>query len=672
MQRRNSVAATCVYADVKTTPNTSILAADANCAGAPASVCYVNTNCVQAPVSANLTNDLVEFHHIAALGDLSRFKPSTLSIVESDATINLAHFVPPPAMTSLIITSVAGIDLASAKTSLPAKVDFVNFRDAHLSALPPLWTWPASLLSVILDENEIRTFPTPLPPNLKRLSIQWNNVTTMPALPPTVAFVNMYGNNVSTLSNLDLSSVTYLSLGRNPLRTISNVLFSTNMTFFDCAGCPLTNVTLSEDAYNALNKLKAWDRNPNVYDGFNFDTDATVDAAACTRQGGSVKYLWAGRTSNTIQACVLPSSVLPTTTPTTIPTPLPTDASAVSASSTPVGAIVGGVLGGVAVLGLLFCCLFWRKRRSDKSKTNSNMAPTNDTSYQPVDDEDVDLSTLRLVRLELRELSVSSARPLAAGAYGEVWAGVYGGEAVAIKRLKDKSAPSTQQFIDEILLLAKMESPYIVKLVGASWRRLSDLECVVEFMDLGDLRSYLTKTPAEIYPWHEKVECLLSIALGLVYLHTFEPRIIHRDLKSRNVLLDSNKGTKLTDFGSSREIDESTLTNGVGTYQWMAPEIINGDPYTELIDLYAFGVILTEMSTHRVPYGNLVNPNTGHAYSQQFILTNVASGKLTPALDEASPEWVHEIASRCLSTSPADRPTAMQLVQLLRQCLPLV
>ncbi|KDO25154.1 hypothetical protein SPRG_09303 [Saprolegnia parasitica CBS 223.65] len=101
MQRRNSVAAACAYADVKTTLNTSVLAADANCAGAPASVCYVNINCVQAPVSANLTDDLVEFHHIAALGNLSRFQPSTLSIVESDATISLAHFVPPPAMTSL-------------------------------------------------------------------------------------------------------------------------------------------------------------------------------------------------------------------------------------------------------------------------------------------------------------------------------------------------------------------------------------------------------------------------------------------------------------------------------------------------------------------------------------------------------------------------------------------
>ncbi|KDO15777.1 tkl/tkl-unique protein kinase [Saprolegnia parasitica CBS 223.65] len=338
-----------------------------------------------------------------------------------------------------------------------------------------------------------------------------------------------------------------------------------------------------------------------------------------------------------------------------------------------VGVIVGSVLGGLVGLGLLFWCLFWRKRRSVKSKTNSNVASTHDASYQPVDDaDDVDLSTLRMVRLELRELSVSSARPLAAGAYGEVWAGVYGGEAVAIKRLKDKSAPSTQHFIDEILLLAKIDSPYIVKLVGASWRRLSDLECVVEYMDLGDLRSYLTKTPAEIYPWHEKLECLLSLALGLVYLHTFEPRIIHRDLKSRNVLLDSKKGTKLTDFGASREITDSTLTHGIGTYQWMAPEIINGDAYSESIDLYAFGVIMTEMSTHRVPYASLINPNTGHAYSQQYILTNVASGKLTPTLDEASPEWVHTIASRCLSTNPIDRPTAMQLVQLLRQCLPLV
>ena len=98
-----------------------------------------------------------------------------------------------------------------------------------------------------------------------------------------------------------------------------------------------------------------------------------------------------------------------------------------------------------------------------------------------------------------------------------------------------------------------------------------------------------------------------SIVHGLLYLHTFETPIIHRDLKSRNVLLDSKKvaswkgseasfddtsqGTKLTDFGESREVDENTLTCGIGTYQWMAPEVISGSEYTVAADVYSLGIV---------------------------------------------------------------------------------
>ncbi|KDO19561.1 TKL protein kinase [Saprolegnia parasitica CBS 223.65] len=254
------------------------------------------------------------------------------------------------------------------------------------------------------------------------------------------------------------------------------------------------------------------------------------------------------------------------------------------------------------------------------------------TSIMSEGDIFLDVAPLRPHKLELADLTVISERPISSGAYGEVWLGQHGNQKVAIKKLKDQSPASVFQFIEEIKLLSRMNSDFIVKFVGASWRRPIEMECVVEYMDLGDLRNYLaTNSPAQ-FGWDQKLKSIVSIVRGLVYLHTFSPPIIHRDLKSRNVLLDSKKGTKLTDFGSSREIDESTLTNGVGTYQWMAPEIIIGTEYT------------------------------------QYIITKVTTGQLTPTLDEThTPTWVREMAAVCLQNDPASRPTSMQLAAMLQR-----
>ncbi|KAF0684727.1 Aste57867_23313 [Aphanomyces stellatus] len=105
-------------------------------------------------------------------------------------------------------------------------------------------------------------------------------------------------------------------------------------------------------------------------------------------------------------------------------------------------------------------------------------------------------------------------------------------------------------------------------------------------------------------PWQAKLECALSVAKALVYLK--ERQVIHRDLKSRNVLLDSDKGTKLADFGISRrhDEDEQSMTMGVGTYRWMAPEVLAFRHYTIAVDVFSFGVLLSELDTHQIPYSD--------------------------------------------------------------------
>ncbi|CAK5095272.1 unnamed protein product [Aphanomyces euteiches] len=147
---------------------------------------------------------------------------------------------------------------------------------------------------------------------------------------------------------------------------------------------------------------------------------------------------------------------------------------------------------------------------------------------------------------------------LGCGAFADVCRGTFQDEVVAVKVLQSNrtSLQQLKAFVDEINLMASFDSPYIVKLIGAAWTRPLDILCVMEFMDSGDLKNYLDSHKK--LSWAEKILHLLCIAEGLVYLHSID--IIHRDIKSRNVLLDSTKGTQLTDFGISKEDIQATMT----------------------------------------------------------------------------------------------------------------
>ncbi|RHY25974.1 hypothetical protein DYB32_007974 [Aphanomyces invadans] len=199
----------------------------------------------------------------------------------------------------------------------------------------------------------------------------------------------------------------------------------------------------------------------------------------------------------------------------------------------------------------------------------SNSGGQSMPSLTSTDESNINLAPLALVRIEARDVLLQ--QNLGSGAFAEVWRGSFLGDDVAVKMLHPSCVKVTQiqSFVSKIQLINSFDSPYIVKLVGACWTRPSDLQCVMELMDGGDLKEYLhTHSPAQ-FAWIDKYRHIYQIVEGLVYLHSLN--IIHLDVKSNNVLLDSTKGIKLTDFGVSKEDIQATMTMGVGTFRWMAP-----------------------------------------------------------------------------------------------------
>jgi serine/threonine protein kinase len=287
-----------------------------------------------------------------------------------------------------------------------------------------------------------------------------------------------------------------------------------------------------------------------------------------------------------------------------------------------------------------------------------------------------------LITYRIAYEEVQFLQEIAKGGYGIIYLGRFRGRHVAIKRMLPEKAKDTRivrSFMDEIRLCASLEHPRIVEFIGISWSTLQDMAVVIEYMGGGDLHALLRGREAESLPveWFEASQCLkpksslaLDIVDGLVYLHSFDHAIIHRDLKARNVLLNDEGDAKLSDFGISREatLDE-TMTGEIGTVAWIAPEVLRGERYSEKADIYSLGVLLVELDTARHPYRRELSETSGTPQSNTQIALLVSSGKLAPSLTEECPADVAALVASCLSFDPHSRPSAMDVHYELQKIL---
>ncbi|KAJ8517015.1 hypothetical protein ON010_g18379 [Phytophthora cinnamomi] len=267
-------------------------------------------------------------------------------------------------------------------------------------------------------------------------------------------------------------------------------------------------------------------------------------------------------------------------------------------------------------------------------------------------------------------------RLLSRGGYGEVYVGTYNGQQVAVKMLLPETRKSKAHrinFLTEVKIMATLEHPRIVHLVGVAWDSPNDLCALTEFMTCGDLRSLLSKYEAESRPigfTYEKVKIALHVAHALTYLHSLDPPVIHRDLKSKNILLTHELDAKLTDFGVSRERVDRTMTAAVGTCLWMSPEVMMGERYDDKADIFSFGIVLSELNTHAMPYANAKSRDgSGGRMPDTAVLQLVAAGRLRADFSRGGPDSIIQLGLACTVMDPKARPSAPEVLYHLQTAL---
>ncbi|OWZ03944.1 TKL protein kinase [Phytophthora megakarya] len=356
-----------------------------------------------------------------------------------------------------------------------------------------------------------------------------------------------------------------------------------------------------------------------------------------------------------------------------------------SHSSLSSGALAGIGLGGYG-FAIVLAVAFVARRRQAKSRAidkqdhfESSMTPTAVDSLEAVLRGQAGLWNDDIITAKrIPRDKVLTDKLISRGSFGEVYAGTFNERKVAVKML----LPGLQaiihhvnDFLAEAKMTASMDHPHIVSFIGVAWDSLSDICVVLEYMDGGELRTLLDKYEMEKYPVgfnREKTKVALQVCHALTYLHSLSPSIIHRDLKSRNILLNRDMKAKLSDFGISRERLDRTMTAGVGTSLWMAPEVMLGERYDDKADVFSFGVVLSELDVHTLPYSKAKKESLdskGHQIPDSILLQRVALGIIKVEFSDSSPDAIVELGRACTSVYPTERPTAAEALYKLQMIL---
>ncbi|KAJ5076861.1 serine/threonine-protein kinase sty8-like [Anaeramoeba ignava] len=268
--------------------------------------------------------------------------------------------------------------------------------------------------------------------------------------------------------------------------------------------------------------------------------------------------------------------------------------------------------------------------------------------------------------------------PIKKGAFGDVWKGTYNGNIVAIKKfMKEMRGSSLEMFYREVALLVKCKHQNIVETIGYHLLDKADPikslypTCIVlEYVPRGSLSERLKKLKAKKLRLKKDtiISYAIDIAEGMKYLHNMG--VIHRDLKSGNILITKENHLKIIDFGLARYKAGATditteMSINIGTFNWMAPEILRGESdYTSKVDVYSYGLVLWEMVFRDIPYKKLLMD-----VGREEFRSKVGFDKPTLKLPKKKylPDEMIDLLARCWDYNPNNRPEFSEICETLKE-----
>ncbi|XP_062009541.1 G-type lectin S-receptor-like serine/threonine-protein kinase B120 isoform X2 [Rosa rugosa] len=327
-----------------------------------------------------------------------------------------------------------------------------------------------------------------------------------------------------------------------------------------------------------------------------------------------------------------------------------------------------------ALLITIFGFFLWKKTLGNRRKSGETMSNVNIGGKN-----DIELPLFGLRSILAATNNFSEANKLGEGGFGPVYKGILTENTeVAIKRLSKKSGQGHQEFMNELKVIVKLQHINLVRLLGCC---LEDREMILiyEYMPNRSLDTFLFD-PSEKTKlnWSKRFQIIEGIAQGVLYIHKYSRlKIIHRDLKASNVLLDEDLNPKISDFGMAKIIEinqkEANTNRVVGTYGYMSPEYARYGHFSVKLDVFSFGVLLLEIVSGK--------RNASFYHDEQSVVTLAGwawqlwkEGKGMEVIDASVRETCepHEalrcihVGFLCVQEAPVDRPTMSSVIDMLQ------
>ncbi|XP_048551684.1 cysteine-rich receptor-like protein kinase 6 isoform X1 [Triticum urartu] len=358
------------------------------------------------------------------------------------------------------------------------------------------------------------------------------------------------------------------------------------------------------------------------------------------------------------------------------PAVAPTSATAEGRKYSVPGMVLIILLPTIAAINLIVWLFSWRRRRQALAKAKQpdpNYSTDEAEDMESVESMLIDISTLRAATEDFAE-----SNKLGKGGFGPVYKGtLLNGDEIAVKRMSKSSTQGVEELKNELALVAKLKHKNLVRLVGVCLEQQERL-LIYEFVPNRslDLILFADEAKRQKLDWETRFKIINGVARGLQYLHEdSQLKVIHRDLKASNVLLDMNMNPKISDFGLAkifgRDQTQGVTNRVIGTYGYMAPEYVMRGNYSVKSDAFSFGVLVLEIMTGKK------NRDCYNSQQSQDLLTTVwehwvaetVLEVVDPCMNKSFSEsdalrCIH-VGLLCIQGNPADRPMMSTVAMML-------